>query len=186
MCSRSFGHPVHAIEDLIEAVSAHATRIAEKARHDESLAGAVHVFVHTSPHRKRDKQYSASITMPLVRPTADTRLLASAALLGLRSIYRAGYRYEKAGVMLVELQPDTVRPGELDLFDDAAEARHAASRDRTALMATMDWLNGRFGRGSIQLGSSSLATASRPWSMKQKRRTSRYTTVWDEMPVVAN
>lgn len=138
MCSRSFGHPVYAIEDLIEAVSAHATRVAEKARHDESLAGAVHVFVHTSPHRKQDKQYSASTTVPLVRPTADTRLLAGAALLGLRSIYRTGYRYEKAGVMLVELQPDTVRQGELDLANDAGEQQFAASRDRSKLMSTID------------------------------------------------
>ena len=82
MCSRSFGHPVYTLEDMIEAVSSHATRVAEKARHDQSLAGAVHVFAHTSPHRKQDKQYSASVTVPLVRPTADTRLLASAALVG--------------------------------------------------------------------------------------------------------
>ncbi len=184
MCSRSFGHPVYAIEDLIEAVSAHATRVAEKPRHDESLAGAVHVFVHTSPHRKQDKQYSASTTVPLVRPTADTRLLAAAALSGLRSIYRGGYRYEKAGVMLVELQPDTVRQGELDIFDDRAEPHFAVSRDRSKLMSTMDRLNGRYGRGSVQLGSSSLAPGSRAWSMKADRRTPRYTTVWAEMPVV--
>lgn len=109
MCSRSVGRPIYTIEAVIEAVSAHATRVAEKARHDESLAGAVHVFVHTSAHRKQDKQYNASTTVPLVRPTADTRVLASAALAVLRSIYRSGYRYEKAGVMLVELQPYTVR-----------------------------------------------------------------------------
>ena len=184
MCSRSFGHPVYTLEDMIEAVSSHATRVAEKARHDQSLAGAVHVFAHTSPHRKQDKQYSASVTVPLVRPTADTRLLASAALMGLRSIYREGYRYEKTGVMLVELQPDTVRQGELDLFDNVAKPQHAASRDRMKLMTTMDLLNRRYGKGSVQLGSSSLAPASRPWSMKADRRTPRYTTVWEEMPVV--
>ena len=88
MCSRSFGHAVYTLADMTEAVSAHATRVAEKARQDQSLAGAVHVFAHTSAHRKEDKQYSASVTIPLVRPTADTRLLASAALLGLRAIYR--------------------------------------------------------------------------------------------------
>ena len=86
--------------------------------------------------------------------------------------------------MLVELQPDTVRQGELDLFDDVAEPQYAPSRDRTKLMTTMDALNGRFGKGSVQLGSSSLAPATRPWSMKADRRTPRYTTVWEEMPVV--
>jgi DNA polymerase V len=159
-------------------------RFAKKARHDKILAGAVHVFAHTSPHGKQDKQYSASVTVPLVRPTADTRLLAAAAMIGLRAIFREGYRYEKAGVMLVELQPNTVRQGELDLFDDAVEPEHAASRDRTKLMSAMDALNGRFGKGSVQLGSSSVAPAARPWSMKADRRTLRYTTVWEEMPVV--
>ena len=183
MCSRSFGHAVYTLEDMIEAVSAHATRVAEKARQDQSLAGAVHVFAHTSAHRKQDKQYSASVTIPLVRPTADTRLLASAALMGLRAIYREGYRYEKAGVMLVELQPDTIRQGELELFTADEEPHHAASRDRTKLMTAMDSLNGRYGKGSVQLGSSSVAQATRPWSMKADRRTPRYTTVWAEMPV---
>lgn len=90
MCSRSFGHPVHTLADMAEAVSAHATRVSEKARQDQSLAGAVHVFAHTSPHRKQDRQYRASTTVRLVRPTADTRLLASAALMGLsRSTARA-------------------------------------------------------------------------------------------------
>ena len=183
MCSRSFGHAVYTLEDMAEAVSAHATRVAEKARQDASLAGAVHVFAHTSAHRKQDKQYSASTTIPLVRPTADTRLLASAALLGLHAIYREGYRYEKAGVMLVELQPDTIRQGELDLFSAGEEPEHAASRDRTKLMSAMDKLNGRYGKGSVQLGSSSVVPASKPWSMKAERRTPRYTTVWAEMPV---
>jgi len=182
MCSRSFGHPVHMLGDMMEAVSAHATRVAEKVRQDHSLAGAVHVFAHTCPHRKQDRQYSASVTVPLVRPTADTRRLAAAAILGLRAIYRDGYRYEKAGVMLVELQSDTVRQGELDLFDDAAEPQYAASRDRSKLISVMDVLNGRYVKGTVQLGSSSIAPAARPRSMRADRRTPRHTTVWEEMP----
>lgn len=183
MCSRSFGHPVYRLGDMIEAVSAHATRVAEKARHDQSLAAAVHVFVHTSPHRKQDKQYSASTTVPLVRPTADTRLLGAAALMGLKAIYRDGYRYEKAGVMLVDLQPDTIRQGELELFTTADASEHSPSRDRTKLMSVMDRINGRYGRGTLQLATSSLAPVAKAWLMKAGRRTPRYTTIWEEMPV---
>lgn len=62
MCSRSFGHAVYTLADMAEAVSAHATLVAKKARQDQSLACAVHVFTHTSPHRKQDQQYSASTT----------------------------------------------------------------------------------------------------------------------------
>ena len=182
MCSRSFGHAVHAIEEMIEAVSAHTTRVAEKARADESLAGAVHVFIHTSRHRKQDKHYSASTTIQLVSPTADTLLMASAALLGLRAIFREGYRYEKAGVMLVELQPDTIRQGALDLVDDVVQPEHAASRDRTRLMVAMDRGNGPYGKGTLQLGTSSLAPSTITWSTKAERRTPRYPTIWEEMP----
>ena len=183
MSSRSFGNAVYALEDMVEAVSAQATRVAEKARKDQSLAGAVHVFVHTSPHRKEDKQYSASTTVPLVRPTADTRLLAAAALMGLRTIYRDGFRYAKSGVMLVELQPDTLRQGELDLFPTGVELEHAPSRDRTKLMSAMDRVNQRYGKGTLQLATASVAPAAKPWSMKAERRTPRYTTIWEEMPV---
>lgn len=84
---------VYTLEDTMKAVSSHAPRGAEKARRDQSLAAAVHVFVHTSTHRDQDKQYSASVTVPLVRPTADTRRLAAAALMCLRALYRDGYRY---------------------------------------------------------------------------------------------
>ena len=86
--------------------------------------------------------------------------------------------------MLVELQPDTIRQGELDLFTAAEEPEHAASRDRTKLMTAMDGLNGRYGKGSVQLGSNGVVPASKSWSMKAERRTPRYTTVWAEMPVV--
>lgn len=85
--------------------------------------------------------------------------------------------------MLVELQADTIHQGELDFFTAAEEPEHAASRDRTKLMTAMDSLNGRYGKGSVQLGSASVSPATRPWSMKADRRTPRYTTVCAEMPV---
>lgn len=141
------------------------------------------MFAHTSPHRKQDRQYSASAAVPLIRPTADTRLLAEAAILGLRAIYRDGYRYEKAAVMLVKLQPDTVRQWELDFTDDAAEPQYVASRDQSKLMSAMNVLNGRYGKGSVQLGSSSIDPLKRPWSMKAYGRTPRYTTIGEEMAI---
>ena len=70
-------------------------------------------------------------------------------------------------------RPDTVRQGELNLFDDAVEPQHAKFRDRKQLMCAMDVLDHRFGKGSVQLGSSNLLPTTRPWSMKQDRRTPR-------------
>jgi hypothetical protein len=74
------------------------------------------VFIRTSPFRPQDRQYSRSITVPLRLPSADTLRIAGAALEGLKRIFRPGYRYAKAGVMLLDLQPAGVQAQqELDL-----------------------------------------------------------------------
>lgn len=96
--SRSFGELVNTLDDLAEAVSMYVTRAGEKLRGQQSLCGALHVFVQTNPFRQQDEQYSNGLTIPFTDPTDDTRTLAGAALQGLRAIYRPGYRYKKAGV----------------------------------------------------------------------------------------
>ena len=182
MCSRSFGQPVLQQAGLIEAVSEFAGRAAEKLRQQAHLAGAVHVFIRTSSFRREDRQYNGSVTVPLIRPTADTSALVSSAAAGLRSIFRPGYRYAKAGVMLVELQPQALQQGELDLHGLDDDAR-GESRDRGRLMVAVDAVNRRYGRGAIGVASAGLGGEQRGFSMKQERRTPRYTTNWEEMPV---
>jgi DNA polymerase V len=103
-------------------------------------------------------------------------VIVSAALRGLRAIYRPGYQLAKAGVMLLELQPNTMLQAELDLKRDEAP-------DRSRLMATMDDLNQRYGRGTVQMASAGLAGDRRVWTIKQERRTPGYTTCWADMPV---
>ena len=105
MCSRSFGAPVTGLPELVEVVSDFASRVAEKLRVQQSAAGAVHVFITTSPYRKQDRQHSPSVTVPMGRPTADTRALIATAVRALQGMYRPGFNYVKAGVMLVDLQP---------------------------------------------------------------------------------
>lgn len=124
-----------------------------------------------------DAQFSRSISVPLRRPSADTGMIASAALRGLRAIYRPGYQLAKAGVMLLELQPCTVRQSELDLQADDAP-------DRRRLMTALDALNQRYGRGTVKLASAGLLGDRRAWTMKQARRTPGYTTCWADIPVV--
>jgi len=175
-CTRSFGHPVTALVDLNEAVTEFASRAAQKLRKQGSLAGQVLVFIRTSPFRK-DPQYSRSTTVPLRRPSADTAVIVSAALAGLRAIYRPGFKLAKAGVMLLDLQPDSVQQGELDLQDDEVQ-------DRGRLMTALDELNQRYGRGTVLMASAGLAGDQRAWAMKQERRTPGYTTCWADMPVV--
>jgi DNA polymerase V len=176
-CTRSFGAPVAELEPLVEAVSAFATRAAEKLRAQGSLAGQVLVFAHTSPFRPGPR-FSRSAVVPLRRPTADTRALVNAAAAGMRRIYEPGYDMSKAGVMLLDLLPASVLQHELVLEPEEG-------RDQSRLMTAMDAINGRYGKGTVHVGATGIADHRRGWGMKQERRTPRYTTRWDEMPVAA-
>ena len=174
--TRSFGKPITELVDLTEAVTEFASRAAVKLRKQASQANQVMCFIRTSPFRD-DPQYSRAITMPLRRPTADTGALVGAAVAGLKAIYRPGFNLAKAGVMLLDLQPDTLQQGELDLgADDAPE--------RSTLMQALDGLNDRYGRGTVHMASAGLAGDRRAWAMKQERRTPGYTTCWADMLVV--
>lgn len=174
--TRSFGYPVTGLADLQEAVSEFAGRAAEKLRRQDGLASQVLTFIRTSPFRP-DPQYSQSIVLPLRRPTADSTRIAKAALTGLGHIYRQGFLYAKAGVMLMDLQPAPVHQGELDL-------EPGQEKDTGRLMGTLDRLNRRYGRGTIVLAGTGLDAGHQRWAMKQARRTPQYTTRWEDMPVV--
>jgi len=184
--TRSFGHPVTSLTELREAITEYVTCAAQKLRSQNSTCAQVLVFIRTSPFRP-DKQYSRSFVVPLIRPSADTRFLAQAALSGLNTIYQLGYLYAKAGVILLDIKPDNIVQGELDLFgiqDDAVFTQAETHGSHTpSLMQTLDTLNDRYGRGTIQLGSAGFSGNHRLWTMKQERRTPRYTTRWDEMPI---
>lgn len=174
-CTRSFGRSVETFEPLAEAVSEFASRAAEKLRKQSSHASEVLVFIRTSPFRK-DPQYSRSMIVPMRRPTDDTTSIVGAALMGLRAIYQPGYRLAKAGVMLLDIQPASREQFELDLGELVPE------RDRSRLMKAMDSVNGRWGKGTVKVGSGRVGEAPRDWGMKQDRRTPAYTTEWDDMP----
>ena len=176
-CTRSFGHAVTDLADLAEAVTEFASRAAQKLRQQGSQAAQVLCFIRTSPFRP-EAQYSRSISVPLRRASADTGVIVAAALAGLAAIYRPGFKYAKAGVMLLDLQSDRVQQGELMFEDEATELQA-----RSQLMTTLDELNLRYGRGTVVMASAGLAGERRVWSMKQERRTPGYTTCWADMPV---
>lgn len=171
--SKSFGAMVGSIDELGQAVTAYVTRASEKLRSQDSVCGAVHVFIQTNPFRKMDLQYSNGLTVPLIVPTDDSRVLAGAALHGLERIFIEGIRYKKAGVMLLDLSPKSMLQGVL--FD---EARPREPADK--LMAALDALNERFGRDSVTLASAGLAPR---WAMRSGNKTPCYTTRWDELPI---
>ena len=197
-CTRSFGHPVTQLSDLQEAVSEFACRATEKLRRQHSHANKVLCFIRTSPFRK-DKQYSRSACVQLPSPSADSGMIVQRALTGLNGIFKAGYHYAKAGVMLLDLQDQCIDQQRLDLFEPDLPAQAAldfglvpqppvpqgrTAEERSGLMSTIDLLNQRYGRGALLLASAGLAGERRLWSMKQERRTPQYTTRWEDLATV--
>jgi DNA polymerase V len=98
-----------------QAVSANTTRAAEKMRRQHLATASLVVFVETNSFRPQDAQYHASKLVQLPVATADTGTLIAAAMRVVSAIWRSGYRYKKAGVMLLDLvQASRVQAG---LFD---------------------------------------------------------------------
>ncbi|MPV65601.1 Y-family DNA polymerase [Burkholderia sp. BE17] len=170
ICSRSFGHPVLTQEDLSIAVRDFAATAAERLRRQGLKAGQVQVFIQTSAFRKKDKQYSAAVVVPLAVPVGDTLRLVEAALAGLARLYKPGFKYAKSGVMLLDLTDRTVE--QADLF-----AGPAPRRER--LMAALDAVNDRFGRGTLRVGN---VEGHQAWHMSQNAKTPSYTTEWEGLP----
>lgn len=173
ICSRSFGILTSSLADLEQAVIAYTTRAAEKLRQQQSQTGGIRVYIRTNPHKERDSQYQQAILVPLYEPTDDTRLLCHAALHGLRQIYRSGYSYQKAGVMLSEIIPASSKPR--TLFDDV-KAREKSS----SLMGTLDRINRRMGSGTLRLLGEGIDTG---WSMRRQNISPQFTTEWNELAV---
>jgi len=185
MCSRSFGEPVTDLPGLTEVVSQFASRVAEKARKQQACAEAVHVFITTSQFRKNDKQHSPSVTVPLVRPSADMRVVIQTAVRALSGMYRPGFNYLKAGIMLVDLRPQDQQQGELDLFStEEATSSTFASRDSSQLMGAVDALNQRFGRGAVTVASAMHTGGSKTHAGRQERRSPQCSTRLVEIPLI--
>ena len=173
--TRSFGQPISDLDGLIEAVSSFTVRAAEKLRQQGSVTRHVSVFAHTSPFRS-GPHFSRSVVVALPRPTSDTRPLVQAAIRGIKRIYQPGFHLSKAGVMLLDLAPESVCQGELFEQNDSV--------DSGIISKTLDVINARFGRGAIQLGSSSLKNARRDWAVTRGRLSPQYTTRWEDLPIV--
>lgn len=174
MCSRSFGKYVYELADLVDVVASYIGRAAEKLRAQDALAGSLMVYIRTNPFSESAPTYQKALTVALPEPTADTRILVRWGVRLLKRIYRSGYAYQKAGVMLGDIRPRTM--SQASLFS-AAESSHRADQ----LMVAMDSINARWGRGTLRVAAERHEHA---WQMKRGHMSSRYTTDWDGLPTV--
>ncbi|MDE3022024.1 MAG: Y-family DNA polymerase [Pseudomonadota bacterium] len=176
--SGSFGHPVASLDELKEAIALYMGRAAEKLRQQHSVAGGIQVFIRTSPFKSGEPQYSRGVTLPLSVPTDDTLQLVRAAFSGLRQVYRVGYHYVKAGVMLMELSPKNQQQG---LLFETGDSTFSSER-RNRLMTVMDDINRRWGKHTVEPGWAGL-NKRRYWAVRSGHQSPGYTTNWQELPV---
>ena len=122
------------------------------------------VFIHTNGHRQDLPQYSKNILIKLPFPSNSAIELSRFALEALGKIFKTGYHYKKAGVIVMDFTPDTQE--QIKLFENR-NPRHIP------LMATMDQLNARFGQQKLRLAKQA---SGRIWRMKQEQLSPGYTT----------
>lgn len=171
LTSRSFGERLTDYDDLRAAVTHFATRSAEKCRQQQLTAQVLTVFINTSPFDTANPRYSNSATIEFDRPTSDSAQLIAAAQQGLKRIFRRGFSYQRAGILLPDLWPASVT--QISLFDSGE-----GSVRSDQLMATLDNINLKHGKHSIRYASEMI---SKRWQMRQKFKSPSYTTNINEL-----
>ena len=169
--SRSFGHTVTDLDDLVNAVTVFATTAAGDIRKANLVSSAVSVFIETNRF-SNEPQYAPSQSVELSPATNNTKHIVRAAIQGVKEAYREGFKFKKAGVMLLDLVDAADAPR--SLFDG-----HDPKDDK--LIEAFDQINRQQGPGAINFG-----TAGHPsdWHSASAYRSPRYTTEWDGIPVV--
>ncbi|HFH4095307.1 Y-family DNA polymerase [Pseudomonas aeruginosa] len=167
--SKMFGKRVHTLRELQEALATYIHRAAEKLRMQRSLCGALRIGIQTSFHGDGPKYANAATCIPAF-PTDDVRQLTKYALQAAAEIYRPGFAYSKAEVLLMDLR----KRGEYtqDLFSPSQPERS------DALMATMDKINRRWGHDCLRTAAVPLTP---DWGMRRALLSPSYMTSWDQL-----
>ena len=145
--SRSFNGMITDLDGLRTHVSNYAARCAEKLRQQGTVASIVGVFLNTNAFREDLPQYWNFQEMRLVTPSSSTITIVKAANEVLQKLYRQGYHYKKAGVIVMGIGPNS--PIQQDLFDINAEQFEKMKR----LDAVIDRINKVNGTETLVLGS---------------------------------
>ncbi|MDC3257424.1 Y-family DNA polymerase [Candidatus Pelagibacter sp.] len=154
--SRSFGKKIEKFQELKEAVASYCLNASEKIRSESLIAKAITVFVRTSPFQRNFGYYSNSNTVDFPIATNNSIEIVKTAVSVLEKIFKNGYQYQKAGVMLMGLSNDD---GKKNLFSSEKDEKI------NSLMRSIDNTNYRYGRSTLSLAS---AGVQKKWNMKRE------------------
>ena len=172
--SRSFGRKVESLDKLKESITTHCLNAAEKIRNDNQITRSITVFIRTSPFDKNRKYYSNSLTIDLPVATNNSLELVKVAIEGLKKIYKYGYFYQKAGVILSKLS----EAGEknLNLLTPILE-----NKSQT-LMKAIDVTNAKYGRNVISVAQAGINNS---WKMRREHSSKIDTASFDSLPKIS-
>jgi len=150
------GQRIEKYQELKEAVANYCLNASEKIRSESLIAKSITVFVRTSPFQSRFGYYSNSKTIDFAISTNNSIEIVKTALVALDSIFKNGYRYQKAGVMLTGLSNED---GSKNLFSSEKDEKIKG------LMKSIDNTNYRYGRSTLSLAS---AGVQKRWNMRRE------------------
>jgi DNA polymerase V len=171
LVSRSFGKTITELDELINAVTVFATTAAADIRKANLVSSAVSVFMETNRF-SNDPQYAPSQAIELSPVTNNTKHIVRAAIQGVKEAYREGFKFKKAGVMLLDLIDADKAP--LSLFD-----HHDPKDDK--LIEAFDEIIRQQGPGAINFGTAGQQST---WHSASAFRSPRFTTEWSDIPTV--
>lgn len=166
ICAKGFEYPLSDLEDIEEALAVYVDTVARKLRAQKSVCGAIQVFLLTNRHRPDQPQHTPSLTESLSEATNYSPELIAQSRRILRRIWRPGHLYRKVGVVLHDIGDHIQRELFAPPKDDEARARLQATVD--ALEGTVHW--GRMGLKNT-------------WALRSDRKSRRWTTEINELPV---
>ena len=168
--SRSFGMDVIHLQELEEAVASYASTCAMKLRQEKSLTSSILVFIKTNPFKNADHQYNPCQKIILDVPSNDSMEITKQALKALKNIYKKGFSYKKAGVIVGDIVPQNSQ--QLSLFDnkDSFKIKN--------IMSAVDHINQKMGRNKIRLA---VQGFDRKWRLKQEKLSPCYTTRFSDV-----
>ncbi len=168
--SRSFGEMIGDFDTLMEAVANFAASCARKLRAQHSCTSALQVFIYTNRFRTDLPQMYQSQIVTLPMATNDASELIHYARKALQNIYREGYLYKKAGVIVADLVKES--SVQLNIFDERDRGK------RQKLLNVMDVITQKYGPRLLKIATQG---EGRKWKLKNEHISKRYTTNMDDL-----
>lgn len=169
--SRSFASEIRTLPELTEQVTNFAVSAVDKLRKQGSMALEISVFAMTNRFKENEPQSYAGRCVPFASPTADYRTIVSASVAACAAVFRQGYGYKKAGVVITRLIQESGHTP--SLFEDFDGARKEAG-----LSGAIDSINRTFGPGAVLFGIQGDGSV----RMARNHQSPHYTTLWSDLP----